>query len=232
MFSKQRHFQQRKKKCVHHMAVKSQTHGCAFAELSWGGVERGRARSLSDTVAGGYTGRSCPYRPRSSSHTTVVDASRSSSSEVGQRPSKDHQYFASCQFSLKIEKLRNSFISTTLPNKGQHFGNISLFLTFCSSFCPLNPCGLSFSYQSLLCEQIVFVQIKNPTIGSSHRGSVVLNPTSVREDVGLIPGLSQWVKGSGMAMSCVVQVADAAWIPRCCGCGVGRQLQLRFEPLA
>ena len=31
-------------------------------------------------------------------------------------------------------------------------------------------------------------------LGSSRRGSVVMNLTSVHEDVGLIPGLAQWVK--------------------------------------
>ena len=35
-----------------------------------------------------------------------------------------------------------------------------------------------------------------------------------------IPGLPQWVRDP------VLQVADAAWIPRCCGCGVGRWLEL------
>ena len=29
---------------------------------------------------------------------------------------------------------------------------------------------------------------------SSHRGSSVMNPTSIHEDVDLIPGLAQWVK--------------------------------------
>ena len=31
-------------------------------------------------------------------------------------------------------------------------------------------------------------------LGSSHCGSVVMNPTSIHEDVGSIPGLAQWVK--------------------------------------
>ena len=30
--------------------------------------------------------------------------------------------------------------------------------------------------------------------GSSHRGSTVMNPTSIHEDTGLIPGLAQWVR--------------------------------------
>ena len=31
-----------------------------------------------------------------------------------------------------------------------------------------------------------------------------MNPTTVHEDTVLIPGLTQWVKGSGVAMSCGV----------------------------
>ena len=36
-------------------------------------------------------------------------------------------------------------------------------------------------------------QVKDPVLGSSHCGLVETNPTSIHEDVGLIPGLTQWV---------------------------------------
>ena len=44
----------------------------------------------------------------------------------------------------------------------------------------------------------------------------VKNPVSIHEDVGLIPSLTQWVKGSGVAISCDV--------------GCRWQLQLLFDP--
>lgn len=51
----------------------------------------------------------------------------------------------------------------------------------------------------------------------------VTNPTSIHEDVGSIPALTHWAKDSVLLCS-VVQVADTAQIPGCCG--IGQQLQL------
>ena len=36
--------------------------------------------------------------------------------------------------------------------------------------------------------------LKKKNSGSSHRGSAVMSPTSIHEDVGSVPGLTQWVK--------------------------------------
>ena len=57
----------------------------------------------------------------------------------------------------------------------------------------------------------------------------VKNPTSIHEDAGSIPGLTQQVQDL-VWLQAAVWVAHAAWIKHCCGCGAGQQLQLRFDP--
>ena len=56
----------------------------------------------------------------------------------------------------------------------------------------------------------------------------VKNPTSIHEDAGLIPGLTQGAEGPALPQ------VDVARILHCCGCGcgcgVGWWLQLCFSP--
>ena len=71
---------------------------------------------------------------------------------------------------------------------------------------------------------------KKQVSGSSPCGSVEMNPTSIHEGMGSIPGLTQWVQDLVLPWA-VVEVTDVARIPRCCGCGVAGS-KIRIQLLA
>ena len=58
---------------------------------------------------------------------------------------------------------------------------------------------------------------------SSHHGPAVMNQSRIHEDVGLIPGLTQWVKDLVLPWAAGL-VTDMAWVQCCCGYGVSQQL--------
>ena len=68
--------------------------------------------------------------------------------------------------------------------------------------------------------------VKNARGGGSHRGSVLTNLTSIHEKVGSIPGLAQWVKESGFAVSVAAassyrsNLTPSLGISICRGCGL------------
>ena len=65
-------------------------------------------------------------------------------------------------------------------------------------------------------------------MGVSILAQQVMNLISIHEDLGLIPGLTQWVKDLVLPWA-VVYVTDMARILCYCNCGVGWQLQFQFD---
>ena len=75
--------------------------------------------------------------------------------------------------------------------------------------CTMRTCSVFLQHllSMTLCQRICKYQygdiLKFITTWSSHHGSVVVKPTSVHEDVGLIPDLAQWVKDPALLWAVV-----------------------------
>ena len=69
---------------------------------------------------------------------------------------------------------------------------------------------------------------QNLWMQSSCRGAAETNPNRNREVAGSIPGLAQWLRICGVALSCG---GSQTWLETGVGvAGIGRQLQLRLDP--
>ena len=89
----------------------------------------------------------------------------------------------------------------------------------------LDLCQGSHSFTHLLS---CFLGIKSSPVGVPIVAQWLTNPSRNHGVAGSIPGLAQWVRDLALPWA-VVYVADVARIPSCCGCGVGRWLQLWFN---
>ena len=82
-----------------------------------------------------------------------------------------------------------------------------------------------FAGNDLVAVHCILFTLKNTQQGVPVVAPQVKNPTSIHENVSLIPGLAQWLKGSGVAMSCGVSHSWSSDLVSL-GCGVGQQLHL------
>ena len=71
--------------------------------------------------------------------------------------------------------------------------------------------------------------------GHYHCGPVEMNPTGIHEDVGLIPGLAQWVGGPALLwlwcrLAAVVQIRPLAWeLPHAMGVALKSKKKKKLE---
>ena len=88
----------------------------------------------------------------------------------------------------------NSIIPSAIRAFSSHLQiNLMLeFILFCQTWIHISYVAGS-CFKFMFCKNVpTKVSVENE--GSSHRGSAETNLTSIHEDVGLIPGLAQWVK--------------------------------------
>ena len=71
---------------------------------------------------------------------------------------------------------------------------------------------------------------KSLDMGSSHCGAAEMNPTSIHEDEGSIPDLTQWVKDPVLPWA-VVWVSNMAQNPCCCGVRLAAATLIRHPSL-
>ena len=56
-----------------------------------------------------------------------------------------------------------------------------------------SPIGIEAAHKNTYGKNASQGNLNLDSVGSSHRGSAVTNPTSIHEEAGLIPGLAQWI---------------------------------------
>ena len=71
-------------------------------------------------------------------------------------------------------------------------------------------------------------QLKNSSVEFLLQLSSLRTQNSVSEDVGWIPGFTQWFEDPALPQV-GGEITDVAQIQHCCGCGAGLQLQLQFD---